>query len=121
MLDDFADIGHVPIGAETVDLGPLGPTKLFQVPGSEFQIACLQRNSMESDNTGYRVHAGAYVAIRFVEKMAALLSGKHVLELGTGCGVVGVVASRLTTLASITLTDGNTRALDIATLNAQSV
>jgi SAM-dependent methyltransferase len=111
----------VPVLEEVLDLGPLGPTKLFQVPGSDFQIACLQRNSVNSDNTGYRVHAGAYVAIRFLEKMSALLEGKHVLELGTGSGVVGVVASRLAALASIALTDGNAKALDIATLNAQSI
>jgi hypothetical protein len=51
---------------EELDLGVLGPTRVFQVPGSEFQAACLQCNSVESDNTGYRLHAGAYVAIGFL-------------------------------------------------------
>lgn len=106
---------------ETLDLGPLGLTKLYQVPGSEFQIACLQRNSMDSDNTGYRVHAGAHVAIRFLDTLSGLLSGKRVIELGAGSGVVGVAASRIATLSHAALTDGNSLALDIVRLNANAV
>ena len=60
---------------EIVDLGPLGPTAVYQVSGSEFQNACLQANSVESDNTGYRLHGGAYVAIRAIAKMSFLFEG----------------------------------------------
>ena len=106
---------------EIVDLGPLGPTAVYQVSGSEFQNACLQANSVESDNTGYRLHGGAYVAIRAIAKMSFLFEGKRVLELGTGSGIVGIAASKLAELASVALTDGNARALDIARMNAASV
>lgn len=106
---------------EIIDLGPLGPTAVYQVSGSEFQNACLQANSVDSDNTGYRLHGGAYVAIRAIAKLPFLFEGKRVLELGTGSGVVGIVASKLSPLASIALTDGNARALDIARMNAKSV
>lgn len=103
---------------ELVDLGPLGPTRVYQVPGSQFQQACLQRNSADTDNTGYRLHAGAYVAIRFLEKLSFLLFNRSLIELGTGSGVVGSAASRLAPLSRAALTDGNDRALDIANLNS---
>lgn len=106
---------------EVVELGPLGPVEIYQVPGSEFHTACLQKNSMDRDSTGLRIHAGAYVAIKFLQVISQLLNGKDVIELGTGCGIVGLTASTFCSMNSLALTDGNTTSLEITSLNAKIV
>ena len=57
------------------------------------------------DRTGQLVWKGALLMANFLAARPELVHSKHVLELGSGCGLVGILCSLLGA-KSVTLTDG---------------
>lgn len=95
---------------EEEDFGPeVGRHSLFQMRRTEYYDQCLAKNSADFDSTGCRVYQGAHVLIRFLACNwgRQLTEGKRVLELGAGCGAVGLMGDSLLSFKELLLTDGN--------------
>jgi len=67
-------------------------------------------------NFGYQVWDAARVLCCYLEQHEGVCKGRKVLELGAGCGLIGILAARLG--AEVTLTDTAT-VLPILRLNAE--
>jgi predicted nicotinamide N-methyase len=108
---------------EEVDFGKkIGLKNICQLTGHAHQIACLQVNSKDIDNTGLRIHGGAHVAIRFLLKHPEFIQNKRVCELGCGTAVVGLLGTNGGIVSShLLLTDGNIEAVTIASLNVEQL
>lgn len=78
------------------------------------------RESAAADVTGFGVWGSSVVLSRFFETEAGrkLLAGRHVAELGAGCGLAGLVAARCCSPASLLLTEANARSLENLQTNA---
>jgi predicted nicotinamide N-methyase len=108
---------------EEVDFGKgIGLKNICQLTGHAHQIACLQVNSKDTDNTGLRIHGGAHVAIRFLLKYPEFIQNKRVCELGCGTAVVGLLGTNGGIIPShLVLTDGNIEAVTIASQNVEQL
>lgn len=108
---------------EEVDFGKkIGLKNICQLTGHAHQIACLQVNSKDIDNTGLRIHGGAHVAIRFLLKHPEFIQDKRVCELGCGTAVVGLLGTNGGIFSShLVLTDGNLEAVAIASQNVEQL
>jgi hypothetical protein len=108
---------------EEVDFGKdIGLKNICQLTGRAHQIACLQVNSKDIDNTGLRIHGGAHVAIRFLLKYPEFIHNKRVCELGCGTAVVGLLGTNGGIIPShLVLTDGNIEAVAIASKNIEEL
>lgn len=60
----------------------------------------------DHDLTGHKLWEGARLLLHYLNANSQLVSSKRVLELGCGCGIVGVFASVLGA-REVLLTDGN--------------
>jgi predicted nicotinamide N-methyase len=76
---------------------------LFSLGGSR-NLYIRQESSRQCDGTGVTVWDGALLLARYLEQRPFLVQNKHVVELGAGCGLVGLSAGALGA-ASIMLTD----------------
>lgn len=116
MMDKQKDVDTI---NEIIDFGPNGGKKqIRQANGSSYMNACLQINSRESDNTGYRIHPGCHVSTRFVLKYPHFIKDKAVCELGAGTGVFSLISTNGGTICtSLCITDGNSLTVDIAANN----
>lgn len=65
------------------------------------------------DATGLMVWAGSYALCSFIVEHCRVLEGKSVIELGTGCGLLGSLAA-LCGAQDVILTDSNEGALELA-------
>jgi len=95
---------------EEEDFGPIvGCHSLFQLNRTEYYAKCLTKNSTVNDSTGCRVYQGAHVLIRFLACPwgRRLTQGKRVIELGAGCGAVGLLGDKESSFKELLLTDGN--------------
>lgn len=102
---------------------------ILQIRGDIFHSKCLSINSSQIDSTGLRIHAGAYVGIRFLssrilfDNFQIFNSKSNVIEIGCGTGIFGMVglynnySKENKSFNSLTVTDGNISAIDIAKLN----
>ena len=83
------------------------------------QIEVLQAASTADDLTCQILWPVARAAAAFVAQAGARgeLRGRACLELGAGCGIIGLVASRFAT--SVVLTDGEEEALSLLERNRQ--
>lgn len=108
---------------EKVNFGPnFGDVDVVQLAADAFHNACLQVNSISTDNTGLRMHAGAHVAIRFLLRYPHLIDNLRLCELGCGTGVFGLIGTRGGTVSShLLLTDGNADTVKIASKNSQQL
>ena len=111
---------------ESYHFGPLvGEVQITQLRSVAFNEQCLSVTSTDNDATGLRMHAGANVCIRFLATFCqnVLSSSKTCVELGCGTGVVGLAAARSAKhlIKNLILTDGDERALRLATLNAEVI
>jgi len=81
-------------------------------------LDCSEAASTDFDQTGQIVWPSARLLAHFLVRRLgrARLAGEDVLELGAGCGLSGLVASRLGA-RSVTLTDNEPEVLDILRLN----
>lgn len=90
--------------------GPIiGSHAFFQLRRTEYYDQCLAKNSIDNDSTGCRVYQGAHVLIRFLacEWGQQLMKGKRILEVGAGCGAVGLLGDQVLSFKELLLTDGN--------------
>lgn len=69
-----------------------GPPKAFKEKAS-------------ADYTGWTVWASSVLLSRWLLENAATLSGKTVVELGSGCGLAGILAARSSKASTVLLTD----------------
>ena len=77
---------------ERADFGhQLGEKFVFQLSAAEFQLQCLSTNRSAGDSTGLRVYSGSHVAIRLLLHFSDFIDNKHVIELGSGTGVFGIM------------------------------
>lgn len=109
--------------------------RLHMAAPASFHRKCLQENSHDgTDSTGLRVHAGAYVAIRFlrclcgdIETLRGILGNKErlrIVECGSGTGIVGLYGALQHLWPHIEvdalLTDGNIEAVQLIDSNIQA-
>lgn len=57
---------------------------------------------------------GSYLLIKCVYQLSL---GKHILDLGCGYGVIGIILSRFNPLSRVDLVDVNSRAIELAKVN----
>ena len=83
------------------------------------QLECSEAASTDFDQTGQIVWPSARLLSHFVARRlrSTALAGQHVLELGAGCGLAGLVAAHFAP-ASVTLTDNEPEVLAILRVNA---
>lgn len=77
--------------------------EVVPLPGTGAPTAFQERAA--ADVTGNTIWGASVVASRFVAENTHLFAGKRVLELGSGCGLLGMVLARLGVAASLTLSD----------------
>lgn len=83
MCDVDADDGHL-----TVDQGDEGRNP------KHCKEIFIQQDPNQSE-TGVSVWDGAILMVRFLEQHASYVNDQHVVELGAGCGLVGIAAAAL--------------------------
>jgi predicted nicotinamide N-methyase len=79
----------------------------------------LRDASLCDGGLGWRVWRGALSLCEELERRPALVAGRRVLELGAGCGLVGLLAARLGA-ASVVLTDSVPALLQCCVENAEA-
>lgn len=92
---------------------------------SKFRVASLGNDlflhSAFPTEQGDAVFFGpdSYRFARFIQKMIPQLPAqKHVVDMGAGSGVGGIVAARMLPDSRVTLVDSNRKALELAAINA---
>ena len=76
------------------------------------RLYCLKAAVTDYDLTGLIVWPASRVLSWFLLQNRELIEGKHLLEVGAGCGLTGFIAQQCGA-ASVTLTDGNSEVLQI--------
>lgn len=104
---------------ETENFGTCGLYEVYQTSSSEYLDICLFKNSNNDDSTGCRVYVGAHVLIRFLTSSIGfrLTNDRSVVELGCGTGIVGILGFKLNHFRNIVISDGNSKACSITSLN----
>ena len=77
---------------------------------AEVEVAVYEEPGLSGAGLGGRVWLGAHHLCEALARWPELVRGQRVLELGCGCGTVGLFAAKLGA-ATVTLTDGDPRAL----------
>ncbi|KAF9074982.1 hypothetical protein BDP27DRAFT_1287196 [Rhodocollybia butyracea] len=96
-----------------------------QVNLTEYQMSTLEesRTTIENGQTGLRTWFASHLLARYLIQNRDIVEGKRVLELGSGIGFLGIIASSLQQLASeggaIWLTDVNNEVLSQCQRNVQ--
>ena len=96
--------------------------QMYQLPSLSFNEACMSKKDGDNnDNTGLRIYLGCFCCIRLLqsENIKSLLLNKNVLELGAGAGALSLIGLRNIGVMSITITDGNQSAVDLAKMNLE--
>lgn len=98
--------------------GPkIGSISLYEASWVDFNHNCSSSSSLQSDQTGQRMYAGAHVAIRFLVHHPELVEDQSVIELGCGTGVFGLLAFQHSAMKRLVLTDGIADTLRITQQN----
>ena len=74
-------------------------------------VKCSKCSSTDHDLTGHIIWPAAIYLGWFIAQMRHLFEGKSVVEVGAGCGLSGLVASKFCT--NIAITDGNEHVLEL--------
>lgn len=88
----------------------------FEEPINEIKFKCI------GDDPGH-VQSGQYIwpaakeAVNYLIKHWNNLQSSNIIELGSGCGLLGIAISRLSTVQRITLTDYDAGCLDLINEN----
>eukprot|EP01120_Amphizonella_sp_Union-15-10_P010387 TRINITY_DN4141_c0_g1_i1.p1 TRINITY_DN4141_c0_g1~~TRINITY_DN4141_c0_g1_i1.p1 ORF type:complete len:252 (-),score=37.52 TRINITY_DN4141_c0_g1_i1:12-710(-) len=77
--------------------------KTFTFEEHEIKLSLLPSSTTDYDLTGQVVWPAAHIMCRFIIQNQETLRGAKVLELGSGTGLCGILASRFS--GSVTLTD----------------
>ena len=100
---------------ETVLLADMGAVELLQLDPVAYHRECCDRGG--EDSTGMRVCCATLSLVRLLSLLRCRLSGRRVLELGCGTGIVGLALLKVATPLSLVLTDGNPSAVALAQEN----
>ena len=116
---DDDDAGGVSVGDFFAAASRRFVTRSYAFGDVVQQLKCSEAASTDFDQTGQIVWPSARLLSHFVARRlrGAALAGQHVLELGAGCGLAGLVAAHFAP-ASVTLTDNEPEVLAILSLNA---
>ena len=76
------------------------------------RLLCSKAATTDYDLTGLVVWPASQVLAWYVVQTRHLFEGKHVLEVGAGCGLTGFVTGQCRA-AHVSLTDGNPHVLDL--------
>ncbi|XP_057957815.1 uncharacterized protein LOC131150836 [Malania oleifera] len=102
--------------------GTLPSNEIIEVPlsGCNMKITVLSKEYQHTcKSTGLMLWESARLMASILARNPAIVAGKKVLELGSGCGgICSMVAARSATL--VVATDGDTKALDLLTKNVAS-
>ena len=75
------------------------------------RLLCSKAATTDYDLTGLVVWPASQILAWYVVQTRHIFEGKHVLEVGAGCGLTGFVAAQYA--AHVSFTDGNPRILDL--------
>ena len=132
--DDNNDMNHTSIDDTTIDTvrkntrnketGAIFQETSHKLPTEEFvssmtvEVDCSQAASTDYDLTGQILWPVSVLLSHYItsDRGQDLLQGRHVVELGAGCGLPGLVAAQFAN--RVLLTDGNDVVLDLLTRNA---
>ena len=101
--------------------------QLYQLPSLSFNEACMTKKvdgkDNDKDNTGLRIYLGCFCCISLLQSknIKQLLQNKNVLELGAGAAALSLIGLRNINVNSITITDGNQSAVELAKMNVELV
>ena len=97
----------------------LGEQDLYQLSYQALQEECHSSNLDNGDSTGLRAYSGSPVAVRFLAQYPSLISGKNIVEIGSGVGVFGILGSLIGQPSLLLLTDGEMRAQELVSMNIE--
>ncbi|KAJ3698118.1 hypothetical protein LUZ61_001823 [Rhynchospora tenuis] len=89
----------------------------FTFGSNSLQLLCLRSASTDYDLTGQLVWPGAVLMNNYLSNHAEILSGRSVIELGSGIGITGILCSRF--CKEVVLTDHNDEVLEIIRKNIE--
>ena len=84
----------------------------FDFDGIQQRLYCSHAATTDYDLTGQIVWPASQVLAWYLRQTKTVVEGKHVVEVGAGCGLVGGVAKQCGA-ASVTLTDGSPHVVDL--------
>ena len=79
----------------------------------------IQQEREYDKSTGMSIWKGAEVMSTYLQQHSNLIKGKRVLELGAGCGLVGLVCALALDAKSVLITDGDYQVLNNLRYNVQ--
>jgi len=88
----------------------------FEFGGYRVDVLLLESAATDYDLTGQVIWPAAWVLSKFILRNIELFSGKSVLEVGSGIGVTGLLASQINNSVCV-LTDSNEYVMDILRQN----
>jgi predicted nicotinamide N-methyase len=123
--DDTEDDGQPPIDifASSHDNGnhyDAYETIQYDIIGNNNNTSITIQQEREYDkSTGMSIWKGAEVMSTYLQQHSNLIKGKRVLELGAGCGLVGLVCALALDAKSVLITDGDYQVLNNLRYNVQ--
>ena len=79
----------------------------------------IQQEREYDKSTGMSIWKGSEVMSTYLQQNSHLIKGKRVLELGAGCGLVGLVCALALDAKSVLITDGDYQVLNNLRYNVQ--
>ncbi|PON71715.1 Methyltransferase type [Parasponia andersonii] len=108
------------VAAEMFGSTPSNDNEIIKLGDWSFEITRLSKEHQHTcKSTGLMIWESARLMASVLARNPPIVSGKRVLELGSGCaGICSMVAARYADL--VIATDGDTKALDLLTQNVTS-
>jgi predicted nicotinamide N-methyase len=86
-------------------------------PYDALLLASFEDEAETEDLTGNRVWLGGMVLLNFIARNRSIFAGKRVIELGSGCGLCGILAATADLASLSVVTDGDPGCVDLISSN----